>query len=34
LKALKSDPWTAIGTLGQKISPAVRRKLGLQNQAR
>ncbi|HEV2099404.1 MAG TPA: DNA ligase D [Stellaceae bacterium] len=31
LKALKSDPWAAIGTLRQKISAELRRKLGLQN---
>jgi bifunctional non-homologous end joining protein LigD len=27
--ALKSDPWAEIGTVRQKITPAVRRKLGL-----
>ena len=31
LRALKSDPWTAIGTVRQKIGLAVRRKLGLRN---
>jgi bifunctional non-homologous end joining protein LigD len=29
LKTLKSDPWAAISRVRQKISPSVRRKLGL-----